>query len=189
MRIGYNVLKVGNGLFESGEFGAKVLHLQTRKTLQAHFEYGVRLLVGENKLAHEFFARLELVAACLDYRHNLVYVGESFYKTFEDMSAFLRFLEVVTGAAKHNLFLMLEIVVEHFSEIENFGFAVHEREESNSARNLQFGVLVKRVEHHLRLSVALNLYNYAHALAVALFLNVRYALYSLVFHKVGYVFN
>ena len=42
------------------------------------------------------------------------------------MSAFLRFFEVVTGAAKHNLFLMLEIVVEHFSEIENFGFAVHD---------------------------------------------------------------
>lgn len=39
------------------------------------------------------------------------------------------------------------------------------------------------------MSVALNLYNYAHALAVALFLNVRYALYALVFHKVGYVLN
>ena len=174
-------------LIERGQLVLQRVYLEARQAAQLHFEYRVRLLVGEVELRHELFRRLDVVAALLDDLDDLVDVRLRLDKPLDYVRALLRGGEVVARAPDDYFELMLEIQLEHLFEVEDLRFAVGEREEGYTRRDLQVGVLVESVENDLRLRVALDFYYYAHARTVGFFLDVGDALDALILDEVGYL--
>lgn len=99
---------------------------------QTHVEYGVGLLVGEVERGHQTLAGLVPVAARLDYLHDLVDVGERLIQTRQYVSRSSCLFQVALGAARGDLFLVLEVVDQHLFEVDYLRLAVYEREEDDA---------------------------------------------------------
>ena len=189
LRICENVLEVGYQLFKFGKFRLQLFHFEGRQSLQPHIQNRVRLLFGKLEPVAEVYHRVRPVARLLQKFHHFVYVGKRFYKSEQYMFALLRLVQIVFGAAGYHVFLVLYIRFQNLFQIEYLRHSVHEREHYHRVAYLHLRMLEQQIEHNLRTYVLFDLYHYTHTFAVGLLVYVAYALYPLLFYKVGYAFN
>ena len=187
--VGEDVLEVGDRALERGELFLQLLHFEGSEALQAHFEDGVRLFVGELERLHQSLARDVLVRGLLDDGDHFVDVREREHEPRHDVRALLRLVEVEARAADDDLFLMLDIVMNAVLEAEHLRLAVHEREDDDAVGRLQLGMFVERVQHDLRVGVLAQFDDDAHAVAVGFLADVRNAFDAFVLDEVGYVLD
>ena len=96
------------------------------------------------------------------------------------MGAFLRFFELVLRAAGDDVFLVLDVVMKHLLEVQHLRLAVDEREHDDAEAVLELRVLVELVQDDVRVRVAAQVDDDAHAAAVGLVVEARDALDFLV---------
>ena len=111
---------------------------------------------------------------------NLINVVAGDNQTLEDVSTFLGFLKLKLSAANHHLMAMLQEVVEHVAQVHSLWASLHEANVVHAERRLQFGHLIELVEQHIGVEVLLHINNDAHTVTVALVVDVRNAVNSLV---------
>ena len=103
------------------------------------------------------------------------------------MRPLLRLSEVELRPADDKLLLEGEVFIEYMAQREylRLGLVIDEGEHIDGKARLKRGLREEAVEHHLRVRVALELDNYAHAVAVALVSEVGNALKALFVHLIG----
>ena len=183
--VGQNVFQVRDGLLDLGVLILQLVALQSGQALQTHIEYGLRLLVGQAERAHQSVARLLRGATGADERNHRVNAIERDEQAFQDVGARLGLVEVVAGAARHNVLLVIDIVRKHVLEREDFRRAVHQRQHDRAEGLLHLRVLEEEVERHIGVHVALQLHDDAHALAVRFVAHVGDAVKALFMHQLG----
>ena len=104
------------------------------------------------------------------------------------MGALLRFPQVVSGAADDDLLLEGQILVDDMPQGQDFGLGLilHQRQHIDGEGGLQLGLGKQAVQHHLRIGVALQLDDQAHAVAVGLIPDGGDAVNALVLHLIGH---
>src|SRR6185503_6532519 len=118
-----------------------------------------------------------------DQLNHRVDVRQSDQQALEDVRPSLRALELVLGAASHDLLLMEDVVADHLAQVERPRYAVRERHHVHAEGLLQGGVLVELVEHDLRDRVALELDHQPHPIAIGLVAKVADLRDLLVVHE------
>ena len=143
------------------EFGAR----EPGQAAQRHVQDMVRLDLGELELVHELAACLLGVLRAADHLDDRVEVVEGDQQAPDDVVALLGLPELVARAPGNDLDLVVDVVADHFGEVQRARHAVDEREHDHAETVLQLRVLVELVEDHLRVRAALELHHQAHALA------------------------
>ena len=182
-----NIFEVGDGVVQSVEFVLQFFHFQRGQTLQAHFKDGVRLFFVQFECRAKTSVGVVFVGGFLDDFHHFVHVGKREHEPFHDVRALFRFVEIETGAAHDDFFLMVDVFGQNFPKVEHFGFGAlaHERQKVDAVRNLQVGVFIQGIQHDLRAGIFFDLDDDAHARAVGLFADVRNAFEPLVLDHIG----
>ena len=86
---------------------------------------------------------------------------------FENVFAVFGFREQVGGAAADYIDAVIDEVLDGLHQAHFLGLVVHHRQQDHAEAFLHLGVLEELVEHELRLAVALELDDNAHAVAIA----------------------
>ena len=144
-----------NRLFQFGVFLLQTVAFQTRQALKAHVQYRLRLLFGQAEGRHQSLAGDGRRGAGADEADHLVDAVERDEQAFQNVGARLGLVEVVACAAANDVLLMLQIVPEHALERQNLRLAVHQRQHVHAEGILHLGMLVKVVQHHVGVHVAL----------------------------------
>ncbi len=88
------------------------------------------------------------------------------------MRPFLRFAQLVTGTAQNHFVPVIDKVLQHLPQRQHPRHAVHQRQVDDPECDLQLSVLVKLVDHHFRLGIALQLDDHPNAVPVGFVTNV-----------------
>ena len=160
-----------------------LLALEARQALQAKVEDGLSLLLRELEARDQGCARDVSRAALADRRDDGIEVVEGNRQALQDVGARLCLLEVVARAPRDDIFLMHDVVVQDFLEVQDFRLAVDERQHDDAEAVLQLRVLVELIEDDVRVRVAAQVDDDAHAAAVRLIVERRDALDLLVAHE------
>ena len=178
-----NRLEAGDFLLQIVVFLLEAVAFQTGQARQTHVQNRLRLLVGEVEPLHQGRFRGVGVFAGADDGHNLVDVVKRLQQTFQNMRAGERLVEVKARAAGDNVLLMLQIVVHHVAQGEDFRLPVDQREHVRAERLLHRRVLVERIQDDLRVNIFLQFDDDAHPLPVGLIADIADALNALVVHE------
>ena len=160
-----------------------LLALEARQALQAQVQDGLSLFLRELEARNESSARDVSRAALADRRDDRIEVVERDRQALQDVGARLSLLEIVARAPRDDIFLIRNVVVQHFLEVEDLRLAVDERQHDDAEAVLQLRVLVELVEDDIRIRVAAQVDDDAHAAAVRLIIERRDALNLLVAHE------
>ena len=123
----------------------------------------------------------------MDDAYYLVDVLRGYDETLEYVGTLLGLAQLIFSAAYHYFVAVGHKLADEFLEVECAGTSVDEGHVVDAERGLHLGHLVELVEHHVGVGVALELDDDAHALVVALVVDVGDAVELLVGHEVGYV--
>ena len=161
---GEQVLVVGDALAQVGDLVDELLAREAREAAQAHLQDGLGLHVVQAEGVEHALLGLCVVARGADDVDDLVDVVDRDEQALEDVDAGARLVEVVLGAAGHDVDLMIDVVVEHLAQREGLGHAVHQRDVDGAERGLELRLLIEVVEHDLGHGALLEIDDDAHAL-------------------------
>ncbi len=85
-----------------------------------------------------------------------------------DVGVVFRFFQLELAAPDDDFFLMLDIVMEQFFQVQNFWFIVHQRQHDHTKSVLQLRMFVQLVQDHTGIGVAAQLDDNPHAGTVRL---------------------
>ena len=173
---------------EAAEFLNELFLFQVDQLPQGHVENGVRLNRGERVFVFNaviFGVFLEPVfaqgafnqrARTLNFRHqarfgfllsgagaddldNLVDIGVSEHKPFDDVFARPRFFQQEDRSAANNVHAVPQELFQNFLERQRSRLAVYQSDKVNRERALQRRVFVKLIENDIRVGVSLEFQN------------------------------
>ncbi len=121
-----------------------------------------------SKRAHQLLAGAVAVARAADQFDDRVEVLERRQQPLEDVRAGLLLGELVLGAPDDHLALVIDVVLDHFPQVQRAGDVVDERDHVHAERRLHRRVLVELVQHDLGDRVALELDDQPHPALVGL---------------------
>mmetsp|Transcript_57163 Transcript_57163/g.134546 ORF Transcript_57163/g.134546 Transcript_57163/m.134546 type:complete len:247 (+) Transcript_57163:1618-2358(+) len=107
----------------------------------------------------------------------------------EDVVALFRLAQQIARAAFDRLNSELEEHLEHLAQREQNRLTVDQRQHVGAEIALKWGELVEIVKHHLRISIAAQLHNNAHAIAITLIANIGNTFQLLVVDHLSDAFN
>ncbi|MPM56764.1 hypothetical protein SDC9_103578 [bioreactor metagenome] len=178
-----NALQIVHALAQHAILFQNLIAFQTGQTLETHVQNRLRLPLGEAEALYELLPRLVWTCALLDEVYNLVDVVQRDDEAFQNMEALLRAVEVIGRAAGDNVFLMLEIIIEHIAQRQYLRFAIHQHEHDHAEGGLQIGVFIELVENDAAVDVLFQFDHDTHARAVGFITQVGDALNALFVHK------
>ena len=166
----------------------EVVHFQAGELTQAHVDDSLGLRVGESetfgKLLFGSIGRLGM-ADNADYLVDIV-AGDD--QTFENMSLFLCFAQFVFCAPDHHVVAVVDECFYKILEIEQTRTSVDKSHVVDRECRLHCCHLVELVEHHIGVGVLTELDDDAHALVVALVVDVGDAFDFFLVDKIGDIF-
>ena len=162
-----------------------LLALEAGQALQTQVEDGLSLFLRELEACNEGSAGDISRAALADGRDDGIEMVEGNRQAFQDMGACFSLLEVVARTPRDDIFLMLDIVMKDFLEIQDLRLAVDECEHDDAEAVLQLRVLVELIEDDIGVRVAAQVDDDAHAAAVRLIVEGRDAFNLLVADELG----
>ena len=104
----------------------------------------------------------------LDERDDLVDIGQGHRQAFEDVGPPPGLAQFEDGPAGHHVPPMAQEILQQLLEVEQARLAVHQGDHVDAKNRLQRGVQEEVVQHHVRIMVALDLDDHAHAVLVRL---------------------
>ena len=170
-------------------FKANLVGLEGSETTQLHLQNRV----GLNR--RETMAILQLLTCCSrigsgsNQGNDRVKLIEGEQQTQQDVVTLLRLAQQIAGAALDRLDPEVEEHLEHLAKGEQDRLAIHKRQHVGAEVALQRGELEQVVQNHLRVSVAAQLHNDPHAIAITFIANVGDALKLLVVDHLGDALN
>ena len=166
LRLGQNVLVVGDLELDLGEFVDDLLTLEGRQAAQLHREDGVGLdLVDVEQLDQSGPGDVDGLRRP-DERDDLVQRVERLDQAAQDVGALFGLAEQVLGTPDDDLELVRRVQTDHLVEAQGARHTVDDGEHVAAEAGLQLGVLVQVVQHNLGHGVTLDRDDDAHADAV-----------------------
>ena len=146
--------------------------LKIGELAQAHLNDGAGLHLVEAKTLTQTLAGFIGGLARPDDVHHLVDVVAGDNQALQDVGAVLRLFQLKLGTAYHHLVTVIEEVLYQLLEVDSLGATIDQAHVVNTERRLQLRHLVELVEQHIGILVLLHINHYAHALAVALVVDI-----------------
>ncbi len=159
--------------------------LEAGQLVEAHVEDGLRLDVGEGELRHQLHLGFEGVLGFLYDLYDGVDVLQGYQVAFQDVGAGQGLLQVVLGPVHHHQAAVAHVLEHHFFDGQHAGPAVHDGQHDHAEGSFHLRVLIKQVQNHLGIAVALDLDDDAHAAAVRLVADIGNIGDLLLFHEFG----
>ena len=185
LTVGKDGLKVCDGLFEFLVFFQQTVSFQSGETGKTHIKDCLGLLLCEFESLHEAGLRSGCIRRITDECDNFINMIQSLEKTFQNMGTCLCFVEIEFGTPCNNVLLMLEIIVDDVTEVQDTGFAVHEGKHVGTEGFLKRSVFVQEIQDNLRINILFQLDNDTHAVSVGFITDVGYSFNPLVTYKIG----
>ena len=180
-----HALEVRDALAQLGQLVLDLLALEPDQAAQAHLEDGGGLLVAQAEALGQARGGFLVGLGRADDGDDLVDVVERDDEALQDVGAFLRLRQLVARPALDDVFLVLDVVVQHFLERHDARHAVDEREHDHAEAHLQLRVLEQLVQHHLRHGALLELDDDVDALAICRVVDVADLGQLLVAHELA----
>ena len=144
---GADLLLVGQDGVVLGDLGVQLIHLgldllalQPCQTAQRHLHNGLRLHVVQTKPLHQGSLAFLHGVVGADNRDNLVDVVQRSHQALQNVGALLGLFQVKDGPAGDDLFLELDVFVQHLVQGERLWLAAHQRQHDDADGVLQLGV-------------------------------------------------
>ena len=158
----------GDAALDFGQLVEDLLPLHAGEALQLQLDDGLRLLLGECEARDQRLAGFARRLGGANQPDHFVQVVERLLEAEQDVLALARLAQFVLGAAADHIDAVVDEELDHVHQAQLARLAVDDGEHDDAEADLQLGVLVEVVEHHLGLLAALQLEDDAHAVAVAL---------------------
>ena len=186
LRLGQDVLEVGDLLLDLGQIVDDLLPFQGRQPAQLHVEDGLRLdLVDVEQLDQAGACDVDRLRGA-DQRDHLVERIERLDQAAQDVGPLVGLAQPVGGPPDDHIELVLDVVADHLVQPQGSRHPVDDRQHVGAEAGLQLGVLIEVVQHHLGHGVTLDLDDDAQAHPVAgLVLDVGDAGQLALAHLVG----
>ena len=155
LRLGQDVLVVGDLELDRGELIDDLLALQCRQAAQLHVEDRLRLVVVDlEEVLEALSGDLDRLRPT-DQGDDLVERIECLDQTTKNVGALLGLVEQVLGAPDDDLDLVRDVQTHEMVQRQRPRDAVHDGQHVGAERRLQLRVLVEVVQHHLGHGVTL----------------------------------
>ena len=92
--------------------------------------------------------------------HDLVDIVAGHDKRLQDMQSLLRFFQVETRAAYHDIMTVLHKVLDALFQVQKFRTAFHECNAIDSKAALQGGHLEQLIENYIGIGITLDVHHY-----------------------------
>ena len=172
-------------LQELGQLVDDLLALESGQTLQLHVENGLGLDQRKAELRHQPFTRLGHRFRAADQRDDGIEMIERNLQAFEDVIAGLGLPQLEFGAPANHLAAEVGEGLDQFEQRHHLRPAADDRQHDDAEAQLQLGVLVEVVQHHLRHLAALELDDDPHPVAIGLVAQVGNPLDRLLANEIG----
>ena len=183
--VGEDVLELGDQLDDLEVLVLDLLALERGEAGKPHVQDRLGLALGQVELRHEVRPRDLGVGRGADRLDDRVEVVERLLEALEDVGPVARLAEVELGPPPDDLAAVLDVVLEDRLEGQRLGLPVDQGQHVHVERALERGVLEQVVQHAVRVRLALDLDDHAHAVAVGLVAQVGDAVDLLVLDEVG----
>ncbi len=120
------------------------------------------------EVLHEPGLGLAGAGGTLDEVDHLVDIGQGHRQTFQDVGPAPGLAQLENSAPRHHIAAVTQEIFQQLLEVEQARLAVHQGHHIDAEHRLHIGVLEEVVEHHVRVVVALDLDDHAHAVLVRL---------------------
>ena len=167
-----HILAVADELHELVILVLELLPLESCELAETHLDDCSSLHIGEAECSHELVLRLFHALRRTDDIDDLVDHIKSLEETFEDMGSLARLLEVELCPSHDNLMTMSDEVLDQLLKVEGTRSAVHEGDIVHREARLKRRILVKHVEHHIRIRILLEADHDTHSLHCGLVVDV-----------------
>ena len=148
------------------EFVVELFALESGQALEAHVEYRLGLDFRELKLRNEVVPRGRHVGRASDYRDYAVYRVERSKQPLYDVTPVLGLAQAELRPAAHHLAAVVEEYQHHILERQLLRSAVDDGEIYDAEGRLKLRARIELAQHEVRVGVALELDDYAHAVSV-----------------------
>ena len=162
---------------------------QARELRQTHVYDGFTLQFIKFETFLQIALCLRRSFALANDLHHFVDVVAGNDESFQNVGAFLRFLQVELGAANGNVVTMFHKVFHALFEREQAWTTLYQCNIVHRERALQLRHLKQFVQHHVGVGVAFHVYHDTHSLSSRLVVGVGDTLQAAFFHQVGNVLD
>ncbi len=185
---------IGDLFLEVAVFVFQLFLLQGCQPSEAHIYYGLGLFFAEIEPGYQVF-----LGRCLIFRRfydvdDFIKIIDSLPETFQYMGPCFCLFQVVPGSSADYFFLVPDIVLDGFLEIEDPGLkltvgCLHQSQHIDIEGILHLCKGVQTVQNNHGIGVAPEFNHYTHAVPVGFITEVGYAFYLLIPYKLGDPFN
>ena len=179
-----NLLEEGDEGLEFEILGLDLAALQTSELVEAEFEDGIGLALGERILGHQLHLCLFAVGGGADNFDEVVEVIEGDDVALENVGAVEGLLQAELGAAGDDVAAVVDIAIDQLADVHLLRALLVEGQQGHAEGGFEGGLLEKRVEDGRGLFSALELDDDA-GLFVGLVAHVAYALNLLLGDELG----
>ena len=162
---------------------------QSCQGAETHVHDRLGLNVGQSETRHKFLLRDGNCLASADNTDHLVDIVQGDQQSLQDMSPFFRFVQVIFCSSGNDIFLVLQVIVQHLLKVQHMGFVVYQSKHDDAESIFQLRVLEQAVQHHLGIGILPELDHDAHAFSVGLVPEVCDAVDALFLDKVSDLFD
>ena len=175
---------VGDLEAQRGELFLDLRALEAGELAEAHLHDGLRLHVVEAEARHQRFLALGDRLRIAQDRDDLVDEVERDHQAVQNVGALLRLFQLVLRAAQHDLALEADVFLQDLLQRQRARLPVDDREHDDAERHLHLRERIQVVQDDLRRSVALDVDDDVHAVAVRMVVDVRDAVEALLLDEV-----
>ena len=123
-------------------FCFQLFSFQTGQSAQTHIYNSLCLNVCQFEPLHQFRLGNLHCSGSTDNTDHFIDMIQSNQQTFQDMSPFFCFIQLVFCPTRDNLFLMLQVMIQHFQDIHNLGLIIDKSQHDDSEGILELRMFV-----------------------------------------------
>ena len=139
----------------------QLFSFQTGQSTQTHIYDCLRLCIRKTKAFHQSFFRQLCSTASPDDFDHFIDIIKSDQQSLQDMSSFLRLVQIIPGPSGHDLFLMLQIILQHLEKVHHLRLVAVQCKHIHTESILQLGMLEQTVQNHLCIHIMADIYRHA----------------------------
>ena len=111
-------------------------------------------------------------------------------QTFQNVGSCFSFSFVINGAADNDIFLMIDVTIQHFTNVQNLRLTVHKSQHNYAEGVLHLGIFIQIVQHNVCCRIFLHFNHNAHThILVGLVTQVGNAFQPFFVHQLCDFFN
>ena len=105
------------------------------------------------------------------------------------MSPFLGLVQIISGPSGYDLLLVLQVILKHLEQIEDFRLVIHQRQHDRAKGILQLCMLIQLVQYHVGVGIPSHIDTDPHALTAGMIADAGNAVDFFIAHKLRHLLD